>query len=267
MTEECARTGSCQLSQEQLLHLWGNKTIKRTMSSLSGPAVHSLGTKPKVATPGVVAKIEQYKKENPTIFAWEIRERLIHEAVCDQPPSVSSINRIIRTKTAEKTAEGLSLLLKSHSVFGFNNHLPQYNDHTINPSVNPFPIPALLQIQALLHKTTANQSKYTLFPTPRRCSRSSFTTEQLHVLERSFELSQYPSIEERQRLFKLTNIPDARIQVWFSNRRAKSRRIHQDQNQRNRYRGNSMDASPNSASGHPFSIDNILSEDIKGPFD
>merc|ERR1719232_229876 len=31
------------------------------------------GSKPKVATPEVVGKIEGYKHENPTIFAWEIR--------------------------------------------------------------------------------------------------------------------------------------------------------------------------------------------------
>jgi len=40
------------------------------------------GSKPKVATPVVVGKIEQYKRENPTIFAWEIRERLISEGKC-----------------------------------------------------------------------------------------------------------------------------------------------------------------------------------------
>ncbi|OQR70881.1 hypothetical protein BIW11_01611 [Tropilaelaps mercedesae] len=41
------------------------------------------GSKPKVATPQVVAKIESYKKENPTIFAWEIRERLIADGKRD----------------------------------------------------------------------------------------------------------------------------------------------------------------------------------------
>ena len=35
------------------------------------------GSKPKVATPIVVSRIEQYKKANPTIFAWEIRERSV----------------------------------------------------------------------------------------------------------------------------------------------------------------------------------------------
>ena len=38
------------------------------------------GSKPKVATPEVVGKIESYKRENPTIFAWEIREKLIADS-------------------------------------------------------------------------------------------------------------------------------------------------------------------------------------------
>ena len=53
------------------------------------------GSKPKVATPEVVSKIRDYKHANPTMFAWEIREKLIEENVCkgDSVPSVSSINR------------------------------------------------------------------------------------------------------------------------------------------------------------------------------
>ena len=37
------------------------------------------GSKPKVATPGVVAKIEELKRDNPTMFAWEIRDRLLSD--------------------------------------------------------------------------------------------------------------------------------------------------------------------------------------------
>lgn len=35
------------------------------------------GSKPKMATPEMVTKIEEFKKENPGIFSWEIREKLV----------------------------------------------------------------------------------------------------------------------------------------------------------------------------------------------
>ena len=55
------------------------------------------GSKPKVATPKVVNKILQLKRDNPSIFAWEIRNRLLEEKVCaeDNLPSVSSVNRYL----------------------------------------------------------------------------------------------------------------------------------------------------------------------------
>lgn len=58
------------------------------------------GSKPKVATPKVVDKIAEYKRQNPTMFAWEIRDRLLAEGVCDNDtvPSVSSINRYVDIK-------------------------------------------------------------------------------------------------------------------------------------------------------------------------
>lgn len=53
------------------------------------------GSKPKVATPTVVQRTLQLKHHNPTMFAWEIRDRLVLERVCDHSsvPSISSINR------------------------------------------------------------------------------------------------------------------------------------------------------------------------------
>jgi 'Paired box' domain len=55
------------------------------------------GSKPKVATMSVVDAISRYKQENPTVFAWEIRDRLLAEGICtpESTPSVSSINRFV----------------------------------------------------------------------------------------------------------------------------------------------------------------------------
>lgn len=54
------------------------------------------GSKPRVATAEVVSKIAQYKRECPSIFAWEIRDRLLQESVCtnDNIPSVRIIYKI-----------------------------------------------------------------------------------------------------------------------------------------------------------------------------
>ncbi|OQV14729.1 Paired box protein Pax-9 [Hypsibius exemplaris] len=58
------------------------------------------GSKPRVTTPKVVQHIRDLKHRDPGIFAWEIRDRLIHDGVCDKfsVPSVSSISRILRNK-------------------------------------------------------------------------------------------------------------------------------------------------------------------------
>ncbi|XP_030253308.1 paired box protein Pax-5-like isoform X2 [Sparus aurata] len=65
------------------------------------------GSKPKVATPRVVQTILDLKHTNPSMFAWEIRDRLLLDGVCDQDsvPSISSINRIIRNKVQSDSYE------------------------------------------------------------------------------------------------------------------------------------------------------------------
>ncbi|KAL3274562.1 hypothetical protein HHI36_015943 [Cryptolaemus montrouzieri] len=52
------------------------------------------GNKTKSSSTGIEARIEQIKKDNPTIMSCEIRNRLIKEGISD-PPSVASISRFL----------------------------------------------------------------------------------------------------------------------------------------------------------------------------
>ncbi|XP_070493771.1 paired box protein Pax-1 [Chironomus tepperi] len=129
---ELARLGirPCDISRQlRVSHGCVSKILARyheTGSILPGAIG---GSKPRVTTPKVVNYIRELKMKDPGIFAWEIRDRLLADGVCDKNnvPSVSSISRILRNKVTNHHHHHNPSMTHAHShPHLYNSIYPTY---------------------------------------------------------------------------------------------------------------------------------------------
>ena len=154
------------------------------------------GSKPKVDSDQIEAKVKEYQTKNPGIFSWEIKDKLVEDGLCTEEtvPSISSISRLLKGQGLIETETDVK---PGHSI---ENIMGSGDESDIETE------PGLV----IKRKT--------------RRARTTFSNDQLEMLEQSFQRTQYPDVYTREDLGQKTGMSETRIQVWFSNRRARLRK-------------------------------------------
>uniref|UniRef100_A0A2K6VF79 Homeobox domain-containing protein n=1 Tax=Onchocerca volvulus TaxID=6282 RepID=A0A2K6VF79_ONCVO len=219
----------CHISRQlRVSHGAVSKILNRYVETGSvSPGQIGGNPRSRLAIQAVEKHILALKAKCPNLCASELRSCLIEQEICspENAPTVSSINRHIRARKLNnsfnckeaKTTKKNQLNHSIEQILGLHA-AEDYEPETSEASHS--------EGEGSGEKKEGNASDdgYSGKNERVRRNRTSFTSEQLEILEAAFNTNTYPDQDEREQIARKTNLSEDKIMTWFSNRRARCRK-------------------------------------------
>ncbi|KAM3719132.1 Paired box protein [Dirofilaria immitis] len=218
----------CHISRQlRVSHGAVSKILNRYVETGSvSPGQIGGNPRSRLAIQAVEKHILALKAKCPSLCASELRSCLIEQEICspENAPTISSINRHIRSKKLNSFNEKEIKITKKNQLNHSIEHiLGLHTVEDISPETSEASYSEGENVGEKKERSTSKDGNSGKNERIRR-NRTSFSSEQLEILEAAFNVNTYPDQNERERIAMKTNLSEDKIMTWFSNRRARCRK-------------------------------------------